>query len=78
MYRPNLGEGRERNKNINSFHLMIVIFWEITPCGSYKNLLMIVIFWEITPCGSYVAVISQKMTVIKITAVETSNLTAFT
>jgi hypothetical protein len=32
--------------------MMIIIFWEITPCGSYKNL-MIIIFWEMTPCGSY-------------------------
>jgi hypothetical protein len=37
---------------------MIIIFWEMTPCGSYKN-----------------HVISQKMIIIIVTAVETSNLT---
>jgi hypothetical protein len=37
---------------------MIIIFWEMTPCGSYKNL-----------------PISQKMIIIIVTAVETSNLT---
>jgi hypothetical protein len=39
-------------------YLMIIIFWEMTPCGSYKN-----------------GVISQKMIIIIVTAVETSNLT---
>jgi hypothetical protein len=37
---------------------MIIIFWEMTPCGAYKN-----------------RVISQKMIIIIVTAVETSNLT---
>jgi hypothetical protein len=34
---------------------------------------MIIIFWEMTPCGSY-----QKMMIIIVTAVETSNLTIIT
>jgi hypothetical protein len=34
---------------------MIIIFWEMTPCGSYKN-------------GEF---ISQKMIIIIVTAVET-------
>jgi hypothetical protein len=38
-----------------------------------KILQMIIIFWEMTPCGSY----SQKMIIIIVTAVETSNLTRF-
>jgi hypothetical protein len=38
---------------------------------------MIIIFWEMTPCGSYKSVISQKMIIIIVTAVETSNLTFF-
>jgi hypothetical protein len=33
---------------------------------------MIIIFWEMTPCGSYK---TQKMIIIIVTAVETSNLT---
>jgi hypothetical protein len=33
---------------------------------------MIIIFWEMTPCGS-----SQKMIIIIVTAVETSNLTRY-
>jgi hypothetical protein len=36
---------------------------------------MIIIFWEMTPCGSYKNLISQKMIIIIVTAVETSNLT---
>jgi hypothetical protein len=36
---------------------------------------MIIIFWEMTPCGSYKSVIFQKMIIIIVTAVETSNLT---
>jgi hypothetical protein len=44
---------------------MIIIFWEMTPCGSYKNQ---------EPHG----VISQKMIIIIVTAVETSNLTNYT
>jgi hypothetical protein len=37
--------------------------------------MMIIIFWEMTPCGSYKNLISQKMIIIIVTAVETSNLT---
>jgi hypothetical protein len=38
---------------------------------------MIIIFWEMKPCGSYnlQKIISQKMIIIMVTAVETSNLT---
>jgi hypothetical protein len=25
------------NKIVDGNHLMIIIFWEMTPCGSYKN-----------------------------------------
>jgi hypothetical protein len=41
-------------------------------CDSHYEIspeLMIIIFWEMTPCG-----ISQKMIIIIVTAVETSNL----
>jgi hypothetical protein len=52
--------------------MMIIIFWEMTPCGSYKNLVLIRFLKE--PHG----VISQKMIIIIDTAVETSNLTMWT
>jgi hypothetical protein len=44
-------------------YVMIIIFWEMTPCGSYKNRRF---------GGSY----RLQMIIIIVTAVETSNLTS--
>jgi hypothetical protein len=57
-----IGETKDCTHKIRTiFALMIIIFWEMTPCGSYKNQ----------------EPISQKMIIIIVTAVETSNLTIF-
>jgi hypothetical protein len=55
---------------------MIIIFWEMTPCGSYKNRR----FGgssrlHLQGARVRAGVISQKMIIIIVTAVETSNLT---
>jgi hypothetical protein len=83
---------------------MIIIFWEMTPCGSYKNRRFGGVSYEFLPIqelttslcnqfalvhpedgggtilrnvGSYKShcVISQKMIIIIVTAVETTSLT---
>jgi hypothetical protein len=75
---------------INRLTMMIIIYWEMTPCGSHKNRRFgdrIASIFRVHECEQVTersckllyrqrhGVISQKMIIIIVTAVETSNLT---